>query len=84
MLSSLPILDLSRFDAGADEAAGFLADLRQVTHEVGFFYFVGHGVEQRLIDELLAVSRRFFELPAEDKLEIENVHSPQFRGYTPD
>lgn len=82
MLSSLPILDLSRFDAGADEAAGFLADLRQVTHEVGFFYLVGHGIEQQLVDDLLAVSRRFFDLPAEDKLEIENVHSPQFRGYT--
>ncbi len=82
MLTSLPILDLSRLDAGADEAAAFLADLREVTHEVGFFYLVGHGVEQGLIDELLTVSRRFFELPTEEKLEIENVHSPQFRGYT--
>jgi isopenicillin N synthase-like dioxygenase len=82
MLASLPILDLSRLDAGGDEAAGFLADLREVTHEVGFFYLVGHGVDQGLIDELLTVSRRFFELSSEDKLEIENVHSPQFRGYT--
>ena len=49
---------------------------------MGFFYLVGHGVEQELIDELLAVSRQFFELPTEDKLAIENVHSPQFRGYT--
>ena len=82
MLTSLPILDLSRLDAGADEAAAFLADLREVTHEVGFFYLVGHGVEPRVIDELLTASRRFFELPTEEKLEIENVHSPQFRGYT--
>ena len=82
MMSSLPILDLSRLDAGVEEAARFRADLRQVTHEVGFFYLVGHGVDQALIDELLAVSRRFFELPTEDKLAIENVHSPQFRGYT--
>jgi isopenicillin N synthase-like dioxygenase len=82
MLSSLPILDLSLLDAGAEEAAQFRSDLREATHDVGFFYLVGHGVDPELIDEILDESRRFFELPVEQKLEIENVHSPQFRGYT--
>jgi isopenicillin N synthase-like dioxygenase len=82
MLSSLPILDLSRLDASAEEAARFRSELREVTHDVGFFYLVGHGVDSELIDEILAESRRFFELHVEQKLEIENVHSPQFRGYT--
>ncbi|GAA3859438.1 isopenicillin N synthase family oxygenase [Leifsonia kafniensis] len=82
MLTSLPVLDLSRLDAGPAEAEAFRSELRRVTHEVGFFYLVGHGVDQELIDELLSVSRRFFELPAEQKLAIENVNSPQFRGYT--
>jgi isopenicillin N synthase-like dioxygenase len=81
-LDSLPILDLSELDAGAGSAEEFRRKLRQVTHEVGFFYLVGHGVPQALIDEVLNLSRRFFELPLEDKLAIENVHSPQFRGYT--
>ncbi|TIH30208.1 isopenicillin N synthase family dioxygenase [Subtercola vilae] len=81
-LETLPILDLSRLDKGADEAAAFRAQLREVTHEVGFFYLVGHGVSQQLTDEILALSRQFFELPIEDKLSIENVKSPQFRGYT--
>lgn len=82
MLLSLPVLDLSLLDAGAEEAAQFRSDLREVTHDVGFFYLVGHGVDPGLIDEILNESRRFFELPEEQKLEIENVHSPQFRGYT--
>ncbi|MGO4104278.1 isopenicillin N synthase family dioxygenase [Leifsonia sp. YAF41] len=82
MLTSLPVLDLSRLDAGPAEADAFRADLRRVTHDVGFFYLVGHGIDQGLTDDLLAVSRRFFELPAEQKLAIENVKSPQFRGYT--
>ena len=82
MSLTLPILDLSQLDASADAAARFRADLREATHDVGFFYLVGHGVDQALIDELLAVSRQFFELSAEQKLAIENVHSPQFRGYT--
>jgi isopenicillin N synthase-like dioxygenase len=82
MAMSLPILDLSALDASPATAAQFRAELREVTHDVGFFYLVGHGVDQALIDEVLAVSRRFFDLPEEDKLEIENVHSGQFRGYT--
>jgi len=82
MLTSLPILDLSRLDAGPEEAASFRNDLREITHDVGFFYLVGHGVQQELIDEMLEVSRRFFSLPAAEKLAIENTRSPQFRGYT--
>jgi isopenicillin N synthase-like dioxygenase len=82
MLSSLPILDLSELDAGTERAEQFRTHLRQVTHDVGFFYLVGHGIDQSLIDSLLELSRRFFELPNDDKLAIENIHSPQFRGYT--
>ncbi|UFS58856.1 isopenicillin N synthase family dioxygenase [Subtercola endophyticus] len=82
MLSSLPVLDFSRLNASPEEAAAFRDDLRRVTHDVGFFYLVGHGVPQRLIDQVVDLSRRFFELPEADKLAIENVNSPQFRGYT--
>jgi isopenicillin N synthase-like dioxygenase len=79
---SLPILDLSLLDAGPAEAEQFRTELLKATHEVGFFYLVGHGVDQALVTELLSVSRRFFELPTESKLKLENIHSPQFRGYT--
>jgi isopenicillin N synthase-like dioxygenase len=82
VLTSVPVLDLSALDADRASAARFREQLRQVTHDVGFFYLVGHGIPQELIDEVLDVSRRFFELPDADKLAIENIHSPQFRGYT--
>jgi isopenicillin N synthase-like dioxygenase len=82
VLDSLPILSLSALDAGEGAATAFRDRLRDVTHDVGFFYLVDHGIPQQLIDELLDVSRRFFELPEADKMAIENVHSPHFRGYT--
>ncbi|QHC61440.1 isopenicillin N synthase family oxygenase [Rathayibacter festucae] len=82
MTDSLPILDLSRLDQGEEEAGAFRRDLRETTHDVGFFYLVGHGVPQDLLDDVVAVSRRFFELSEEEKLAIENTASPQFRGYT--
>lgn len=81
-LTSLPILDLSRLDAGPDEAAAFRADLRQATHDVGFFSLIGHGISDQFQADMIRTARAFFELADEDKLAIENVNSPHFRGYT--
>src|SRR5918994_4212979 len=79
---SLPILDLSQLDAGPDAAAAFRDDLRRATHDVGFFYLIGTGVSPELEARLHRAARDFFALPDEDKLAIENVQSPHFRGYT--
>ena len=81
-VQQLPVLDLSDLDGGVEAAAEFRIKLRAATHEFGFFYLVGHGVDQDLINELLAVSERFFALPDADKMAIENLKSPHFRGYT--
>jgi isopenicillin N synthase-like dioxygenase len=78
---TLPGLDLRRFDGQASERARFLEDLRNAARNAGFFYLVGHGIEGGLIREVLKVSRRFFALPEKDKLTIEMVNSPHFRGY---
>ncbi|MFC8303029.1 isopenicillin N synthase family dioxygenase [Specibacter sp. NPDC057265] len=81
-LESLPVLDFSRLSAGEGEANAFRNELRDAMHNVGFLYLAGHGVPQELTDAMLNISRRFFELPEESKLAVENIHSPQFRGYT--
>jgi isopenicillin N synthase-like dioxygenase len=78
----LPIVDLSRFTAGGETRVRFLAELRRVLHDHGFFYLTGHGVDPALIADTLAASKRFFALPESEKLEIEMVKSPHFRGYT--
>ncbi len=79
---TLPILDLSRLDEGPDEAAAFRDDLRAATRDVGFFYLTGTGVTPRLEQRIHRAARNFFALPDEEKLAIENVRSPHFRGYT--
>jgi isopenicillin N synthase-like dioxygenase len=78
---TLPTLDLGRFNGNASERSRFLEDLRTATRGVGFFYLVGHGIDDGLIHDALKVSRRFFALPEQDKLAIEMVNSPHFRGY---
>ncbi len=79
--SPIPLLDLRRFDAAEAQGAAFLAELRAAAHDVGFFYVTGHGVDTRLLREVMETSRRFFSLPEGDKLAIEMVNSPHFRGY---
>ena len=79
---NLPILDLSRLDEGPEAAARFRDDLRAATHDVGFFYLTGTGVSPELEARLHRAARDFFALPEADKLAIENVTSPHFRGYT--
>jgi Isopenicillin N synthase and related dioxygenases len=81
-VESLPVVDLSRFRAGPGERAAFLDELRSAAHDVGFFYVSGHGVPPAVTREIEELARRFFALPLEQRLEIENVHSPQFRGYS--
>lgn len=77
----LPIIDLSRLHGDDGTRAAFIAELRAVLHEHGFFYLVGHGVPKPLIDEMVAATKAFFALPEEDKLEIEMTKSAHFRGY---
>ncbi|MGW2712711.1 isopenicillin N synthase family dioxygenase [Streptomyces sp. NPDC001356] len=78
----LPVINLSRFRAPDADRDAFLAELRSAAHEVGFFYVTGHGVPASLREEVLSAARAFFALPEEQRLEIENINSPQFRGYT--
>ncbi len=79
---ALPVLDLARLDDGPEAAAAFREQLRAATHDVGFFYLTGTGVSADLEARLHRAARNFFGLPEADKLAIENLRSPHFRGYT--
>ncbi|ANS42087.1 isopenicillin N synthase family dioxygenase [Serratia inhibens] len=80
-LKTLPLLDLSQLDGDAQQRQAFLDDLRAAARDVGFFYLRGHGVDTRLNAQLQQRARQFFALPEADKLAVQMVHSPHFRGY---
>lgn len=80
--ASLPIIDLALLGAGCANRSAHIAHLRAVLHDHGFFYLAGHGVDPMLVERTIAISKQFFALPLEDKLEIDIVQSPHFRGYT--
>ncbi|WP_369247377.1 isopenicillin N synthase family dioxygenase [Streptomyces sp. R41] len=78
----LPIIDLSAADRGPQARALLHAQLHSAAHDVGFFQLVGHGVSEAETAALLDAMRRFFALPEVDRLAIDNINSPHFRGYT--
>jgi isopenicillin N synthase-like dioxygenase len=74
-MSTLPVIDLSSLDPAAIERA---------CRDSGFFYVTGHGVPPSLIERLDRASRAFFELPVEEKLEIEMARGGRaWRGFFP-
>ena len=79
--TAIPLIDLRRLDATEEQRAVFLTELRAAAHDVGFFYVTGHEVDPRLLSDLMRSAKRFFSLPEADKLDIEIVNSPHFRGY---
>ena len=80
----LPVLDISGFRSDPDGPAGaaFVEALRDAFHGIGAAYLVGHGVPDDLVARVRRFAEEFFALPEAERLAIENVHSPQFRGYT--
>ena len=74
--TTLPVVDLRA------DPAELRPWLRQVAHDVGFFYLTGHGVSDELTSRLLDVARKFFALPQTAKDAVAMRDSPHFRGYT--
>lgn len=80
MTSTIPTLDIRRFDADRD---GFVAELGAAYRQWGFAGIRGHGIEQSLIDGAYDVFQRFFALPEETKRKYHIPGSGGARGYTP-
>ena len=78
----LPVIDLSAADRGPQARALLHAQLHSAAHDVGFFQLTGHGVTDAETTALTTAMRAFFALPEADRLAIDNINSPHFRGYT--
>ncbi|XP_044464907.1 2-oxoglutarate-Fe(II) type oxidoreductase hxnY isoform X2 [Mangifera indica] len=75
-VSLLNCIDLSSAD---NQQSVFL--LKQACLDCGFFYVINHGISQEFMDEVFAMSKRFFELPLNEKVKL--LRNEKHRGYTP-
>src|SRR5262245_60682579 len=68
-VSKLPVIDLSAFvtpsSLGARQAVA--RQIRKACVDIGFFYIANHGISAADIAECHDWTRRFFELPREEK-----------------
>src|SRR6478752_4939968 len=81
--ATIPVLDMSaaRQPYGSFSPE-FIDQLRDAAHNVGFFQITGYGAAPGQAEELLALIKRFFDLPLEERMKLDNRLSAHFRGYT--
>ncbi|KAF9774048.1 hypothetical protein IL306_008021 [Fusarium sp. DS 682] len=79
--TSIPILDFSYSQSPASKPK-FLSDLRTALVKVGFFQIKNSPLPLQLQQDALRLSAQFFNLPTDEKLKIENIHSRHFLGYS--
>jgi len=79
----IPIIDFA--DAYHKELAkrqALAAKIYEACVRVGFFYIKNHGVDDTVMQNVFSAARDFFDLPLEEKMQIDLNKSAHFRGYT--
>lgn len=80
--SHVPVVDVSELVAGTPGQAAAAEQLGRACRESGFFYVVGHGVDEGLQARLRELSRQFFAQDVEAKLRIRMALGGRaWRGY---
>jgi isopenicillin N synthase-like dioxygenase len=77
----LPIIDVAAAFAGGIEAGRAAADeIHAACIDHGFFYIIGHGVPQYVIDQAFSSARAFFALSENEKQRA--ACNDAYRGFT--
>ncbi|MFC4313457.1 isopenicillin N synthase family dioxygenase [Steroidobacter flavus] len=78
----LPVVDLSSMHDGAAARLELARELDAACRQFGFFYLVGHGVQTRQVQALMASARAFFDAPLDAKRSIHMSKGGRaWRGY---
>lgn len=82
--TQLPIIDIEPLVMGIGDNETVAAQIAQACRESGFFYIVGHHVDEHLQTKLEDLGRLFFAQPIEEKLGISMEKGGRaWRGYFP-
>ena len=79
---SIPIIDLSQ------PKEVYAKQIGDACRNVGFFYIINHGVDQKVMDGIMNMSRNFFDLDLSTKLQVSSncnssgkENKKGYRGY---
>ncbi|KIV93483.1 hypothetical protein PV10_04694 [Exophiala mesophila] len=81
----IPVIDISGiYSENLEDRKAVAEKIREAAHRIGFFYIIGHGIDQKYIDGTFSQAKRFFELPIEQKMEVCTDKVPEaYFGYFP-
>lgn len=79
-VAQIPVIDVLPLRGGPGRAE-MVAAIGQACREIGFFYAVGHGVDEARIASVYAQAKRFFDLPVAEKEKIAIERSACHRGW---
>lgn len=78
----IPVIDLAgSFSDSPEQRKAVAWEIHKACRDVGFFYIRNHGVPDALIAEEFASSKRFFDLPAQERLAVHMGKSRNRAGY---
>ena len=76
--TSISIIDISSIQNEAPSPK-LLRSFFNAYHDQGFGYIINHGIDPRLINKVFEYSRRFHNLPLNEKMKVSLDHN--HRGY---
>ena len=80
----MPVIDVSPLVTNAGDRSRVAAEIALACRGSGFFYVIGHGVDERLQRQLEESSRQFFARDLHAKMEVAMEHGGRaWRGYFP-
>jgi isopenicillin N synthase-like dioxygenase len=83
-LLTVPIIDIASYQTGAEGRRRAVAQqIDEACRDIGFLVVAGHGVSADLIQAVDDVSREFFDLSLEEKMQVVRPAPDVTRGYIP-
>jgi isopenicillin N synthase-like dioxygenase len=78
-----PLIDISTFAKGRNAKRLLAHRVDEICRHTGFMAIVGHGLSDEMIAHTWNATRRFFDLPLEQKLEVKMPYTGYPYGYAP-
>ncbi|XXH04180.1 hypothetical protein Hte_010593 [Hypoxylon texense] len=84
-LEKIPIIDASRiWSEKLEDRQAVAEEIREASRNIGFFYLINHGIDEKYADEVMDQAKRFFALPEQKKMEVFTGLVPnEYVGYHP-
>jgi isopenicillin N synthase-like dioxygenase len=81
---ALPVIDVSGLTSPNEATRKAVGEaIRSACLDKGFFYLVGHGIDQQIIDAAFTAARTFFDLPEDAKAALDKSVLGTYNGYDP-